>query len=180
MANTDCSYLIFDSKQYEIPDQFKKSLEISREIYCSLMRNECKYEVQSKVSEEVFQIFHQYVVDGTTPEIHVDNIYELNQLAREFQISELLELIENMKKRWQEFEKYLEKQVIPQGNESQENPNIDRMIRNLCLIIETQANEIKELKNKFELYIIKHQNQMDEKETQRNNEYKDIIKQEDH
>lgn len=97
--------MIFNSKRYELPDQFKKSIEISRDIYQKLTRSDYTYEVQSKVSEEVFEIFLQYLIDGSEIEIHLGTIYEPKQLGQEFQISELLQKIDLKKKLWREIKK---------------------------------------------------------------------------
>lgn len=83
--------MILNSKEYELSDQLKKSLDISKTIYLQLMKGECKYEVKSKVSEDVFKAFVEYLIEGTDIEIHFDTIYELKQLGKEFAISDLLE-----------------------------------------------------------------------------------------
>lgn len=75
-----------------------------------IFRENHKYEVQSKISDEIFQQFLQYLINGTETEIYFDTIYELNQLSKEFQINELQEKIEKKRKQWREIENYFDQQ----------------------------------------------------------------------
>lgn len=121
------------SKEFELPYQL--AVKIDQDICRQLNRDTYKYEVQSKVSDEVFQIFLQYLVDGTEPKIHLDTIYELKQLAQEFQIVKLLQKITDKFNRWQELEKILEN----------ESPNTTQLIEQLNQVLKYQMHQIEEL-----------------------------------
>lgn len=148
MSDNENSRLIFNSKEYELPDQFAKSNNISRDIYRKLNRNEYKYEVQSKVDDENFQIFFEYLVDGKEPEIHLDNIYELKQLAKEFQISELIEKINEKFKKWREIEKTLDQQSTSSNVESLQPADITQAIQQIYQIFDKMKDQIEKLEKR--------------------------------
>lgn len=82
--------LVFNSIDKPLPSQFHMLTKISQSINQKLIFNDDhKYQVQSNVSEEVFQEFYQYLIDGTEPEIHFDTIYELKQLSQELKFKSL-------------------------------------------------------------------------------------------
>lgn len=111
-------YLILNSKEYELPERFKKVLDIPESLYNKLKENNKKYTIQSNVSEEVFQTFLRYLIEGTLSEIHIDSFVQLNELAREFGIEELKTAIEKKKQKWIECEKILENLQSPTGTTS--------------------------------------------------------------
>lgn len=90
--------LVFNSKYYILPFKFKMLEQISTNIIQALTSNNFKYQIQSNISEEVFQQFYQYLIDGTEPDINSDTIYELEQISQEFQIKELQVKIDEEKK----------------------------------------------------------------------------------
>lgn len=129
MSISDNSYLIFNSKEFDLPDQFIKLPYISRNIYRKLMKGECKYEIQSKVSFEVFKQFRQYLIDGTIPEIHLDTIYEIKQLSEKFEIQELLSKINEKKEKWREFEKNMDESNATNRNNNTNIPDLEQKIQ---------------------------------------------------
>lgn len=174
---SDNSLLIFNSKEYELPDQFKKLVEVSNEIYQKLMKGECKYEVKSKVSEETFKTFVQYLIDGKAIEIHLDTIYELKLLAEEFKISELLEQIETKKNKWRKIEKILEQQQFSSSETNEGKVSIEQQIQQLYKLFDMQRKEIEELQRSIQLRTIQNQNQIEEQEKRFENKINEIINQ---
>lgn len=164
---SDSSHLIFNSKEYELPEQFKKLLDISKNIYRKLIKGECKYEVQSQVSEEVFKSFVEYLIDGTDIEIHLDTIYELKQLADEFEISELLKKIQTKKDKWREIEKVLEQQQYSTSSSSEEEASkgkisTEQKILQICETLEYQNKKINELIQEVDSLKENHEKQVEE------------------
>lgn len=174
---SDSSHLIFNSKEYELPDQFKKLLDISKNIYRKLMKGECKYEVKSKVSEEVFKSFVEYLIDGTDIEIHLDTIYELKQLAEEFEISELLKKIQTKKDKWREIEKVLEQQQYSSSEEEERKGKVsieqkilqiyeifDQLHETVQSLKENYEKQVEELQQTIQSLTIEHEKQIAEQE----------------
>lgn len=106
MSSDDTCHLIYKSKPYQIQDQIAH--KISKNVHKKLMKGECKYEIESRVSLEVLDMFIQYLVDGIEPEIHFDTIYEFQQLADEFEIQDLSEKVKQKREKFREMEKNAE------------------------------------------------------------------------
>lgn len=79
--------LLLDSKTFNVPSIFKNMLEISPKIVNILIFNKNhQYQVESKVSENVFQSFLKYLINDDIPDIQIYNFNEYLQLSKEFQI----------------------------------------------------------------------------------------------
>lgn len=155
--------MILNSKEYELSDQLKKLLDISKTIYLQLMKGECKYDVKSKVSEDVFKAFVEYLIEGTDIEIHFDTIYELKQLGEEFSISELLEKIESKKNKWREIEKFFEQQQPSTSSEANEGKiSTEQKISQLYEILDFQMKKIEELQNEVQSLKTNYEMQIEE------------------
>ena len=154
--------LIFNSIDKPLPSNFQMLPKISQSISQELIFNDDhKYQVQSKVSEEVFQEFYQYLIDGTEPEIHFDTIYELKQLSQEFEIQELKLNIENKKNQWREIEKNFQQQSTI--NSTQNDPNLDQKIEQIYQILNIQRQQIEDLTNQIQRQNVEHtSNKMEE------------------
>lgn len=96
--------LVLNGQKFDIPFQFKKMGDISSDIFNELI-NSRSYQVKSSVSPEVFQEFVKYLIDGSDPEVQIDNFYELLQLSNEFHADQLKNLINAKKAQWKEYEK---------------------------------------------------------------------------
>lgn len=155
--------LIFNSIDKPLPSNFQMLPKISQSISQELIFNDDhKYQVQSKVSEEVFQEFYQYLLDGTEPEIHFDTIYEFKQLSQEFEIQELKLNIEKKKNQWREIEKFFQQQ--PTINSTQNDPNLDQTIAQIFQILDSQRQQIENLTKQIQSQKIEHDsNNMEEK-----------------
>lgn len=88
MTNSQFSTFRLNNKLFQIPSQFKRMGDIPNSIYQILKQGE-PYDVSSKVSEELFQQFVDYLDKKIDIEIHIDNYIELSQLASEFTQEEL-------------------------------------------------------------------------------------------
>ena len=100
--------MILNSKEYQLPLPFKKLGEISSEIYRSLAGDNHQYVVQSKVSDEAFGQFILYLTNGKEPEIHINNLFELQRLSSEFDTQEIKGFIQNKISKWQALETQFE------------------------------------------------------------------------
>lgn len=79
--------LLLDSKTFNVPSIFKHMLDISPKIVNILIFNKNhQYQVESKVSENVFQSFLKYLINDDIPDIQIDNFNEYLQLSKEFKI----------------------------------------------------------------------------------------------
>ena len=125
--------------------QFNKMSEISHEILKILIENK-KYEIKSDVCKDVFHIFCQYLNDGIDPDINGNNFFELNLLASEFKLKNLLAFIKLKSTKWLEYEKYLDQQ-------EQINCELQKNIQKLSLIIQELSNKINHLENQQIQYI---------------------------
>ena len=150
--------MVFNSIKKSLPSNFQMLLKISESIRQALVfNNDHKYQVQSKVSEEVFQEFYQYLIDGTEPEIHFDTIYELKQLSQEFEIQELKLNIENKKNQWREIEKFFQQQSTINSTQN------DQKIEQICQFLNIQRQQIEDLTNQNQRQKIEHNsNKMEE------------------
>lgn len=157
--------LIFNSEQITVPIRFKKMGELPQEMIESMMKGDYKYEIQSKVSKEVFQIFYDYLVDGTEPELHIDNIFELGLLAQEFKLEEIIKSIKIKKAKLREYENFLENQTSSQS--IQIFQQLDNTIRNL-------NNKIENLERNFINQKAEFQSIYNELKTQINNQYNEL------
>ncbi|KAK8887431.1 hypothetical protein M9Y10_038475 [Tritrichomonas musculus] len=95
-----------NSKVFTIPSLFKHLLDISPDISNSLVFGQNHYYcLKSKVNENVFQSFIDYLVDDKIPDIDVFNFNEFMQLSQEFNI--LIEFLEDKKKQLGEYLIYI-------------------------------------------------------------------------
>lgn len=99
---------ILNSKTFEIPYQFQKMGVIDINILKQLNENH-EYHILSKVSENVFKDFIQYLINGRELDIHFDNIYELTLLSEEFNIQEMKENLDTIKSNYRSHETIIEK-----------------------------------------------------------------------
>lgn len=98
----DSFKLILRSKSFTIPSVFKNLVNISQTISRSLIFNSNhEYQVESNVSDEVFQSFIEYLVNDRLPEIEIETFDEFLQLSEEFQI--LREFIEEKRGQFGEY-----------------------------------------------------------------------------
>ncbi|KAK8840195.1 hypothetical protein M9Y10_031139 [Tritrichomonas musculus] len=145
------SYLVLNSKEFELPYHFKMIEDISCDISESLQNDDHKYVIKSQVSEDILQLFIRYLVEGEEPEIHFDTIYELSQLSHEFQIDELNSMISAKRKKWREVETYIENQAISPQTEKQDDTKeqiqkLELHINQLHRILNSQKSQIEKLK----------------------------------
>ena len=87
------SKLILNSKEYLLPLKIMKIGKTADEIYRSLTGDSHQYVVQSKVSEEVLNEFILYLTEGKITEVHIDNLFELKQLAQEFNTCKIIDAV---------------------------------------------------------------------------------------
>ena len=98
--------LILNSKEYLIPSIFNQLPKISKFITDALIFNvDHRYEVQSKVSEEVFESFIKYLIEEEEPKIEINNYHEYLELKEEFNI--MKEIITKKEKEWSQDLEYI-------------------------------------------------------------------------
>lgn len=146
--------LVFNSIENQLPIQFQMSSKISPNIIQKLIFDkDHKYQVQSKVSEEVFQQFFQYLIDGIEPEIHFDTIYEFKQLSQEFEIQELKLNIENKKNQWRSIEQFFQQQsTINSTATTSDISSVNQQLEQIHTIHRAQSQQIDKLTNKNIVY----------------------------
>lgn len=167
------SKLILRSKAFDIPKRFKMMGSLSDDILNSLESEKHQYDVKSMVCEEIFQTFIQYLLTGKIPEIHIDNIFELSLLAQEFGISDLIDIINETKKKYREFEKILENQAssplfnqplsVLQQDLEQKNRQIFELQQNYNEIVKyykIQQNEMKRLEEQIHRLKVDYQSDL--------------------
>ena len=88
--------LILESKIFNIPCLFDNLVHINPKIFYTLI-NVHSYQVQSTISESIFQSFIDYLIYNKSLEINDNNIDEFSELNQEFKFVPLADLIE-MKK----------------------------------------------------------------------------------
>lgn len=124
--------LILNSKEYTLPFRIMNIGKTSDKIYELLTGNNQQYVIQSNVSEEVLNQFILYLTEDKKPEIHIDNLFELQQLAIEFCTSEIIEAIKRKTAKWREIEKQLEnQQEISALKEQELETKIQNLERNM-------------------------------------------------
>lgn len=182
MSEVPSLTLIFNNQNYEIPLQFRKIADISSKICADLFNNK-KYQVQSNVSCEVFQAFHQYLISGNLPDIFIDNFNEISQLANEFDIKELKDSINVKKSIWRELENKIEKheQMIAQLYNVISNfaEKIDQLTIELNRY-RTEAHsyldeEIQKIKNQLEQLSNQHSRSFEDNLEQNNRQFSEKI-----
>lgn len=77
--------LILGTSTFEIPSNFRFLNDIKPDIYNTLMSTH-KYDVKSKVSEEVLESFIRYWTKKEIPEFTENNISEYEKLSQEFDL----------------------------------------------------------------------------------------------
>lgn len=88
--------LILESKIFNIPCLFDNLVHINPKIFYTLI-NDHSYQVQSTISESIFQSFIDYLIYNKVLEINDNNVDEFSELNQEFKFEPLDDLIE-MKK----------------------------------------------------------------------------------
>lgn len=116
--------LILNSQPHAIPQKFKMMGVISDDIFNSLTKNK-QYVVQSKVSTEVFEEFILYLTEGKLPEVHIDNLFELQQLSVEFCTDDIKQSIHQKIDKWREIEAKLEQGTLSNSREQELQTRID-------------------------------------------------------
>ena len=175
------SKLIINSKEYQLPLPFKKLGEISSEIYRSLAGDNHHYVVQSKVSEEVFDQFYLYLKEGNEPEVHIDNLFELQQLSVEFCTREIKEMIQKKTAKWREIETQHEQQgALSNFKEQEFETKIQDLEQKIQIlqsneieferVIRLQSNEIGTLKSELRNQNISNQAKFEEIEINQANQ----------
>lgn len=168
------SKLILNSKDYQLPSQFRKMGEISAEIFGSLTSDNQQYVVQSKVSEEVFDQFFLYLKEGQEPEVHIDNLFELQQLSVEFCTREIKELIQRKTAKWREIEAQLEQQGTLSNSKEQEFEtkihDLEQNMQILHEVLQRQLQEIEQLKTELRNQNISNQSNQAEVEMNQTNQ----------
>lgn len=98
----DSFLFLLRRKTFKVPLIFKHLTDISENISKILITSQNhQYEIQSNVSDDVFQSFIEYLVYSKHPDIQIDNIHEYIELSTEFNI--LQDIIENKKKEFGEY-----------------------------------------------------------------------------
>ena len=87
--------LILQSKIYKIPLIFPSLILINPVINNKLLIKK-RYKVKSRVNEQIFTSFVNYLVNNVIPEICLNNISEYDELSQEFDI--MHEIIQIFKK----------------------------------------------------------------------------------
>ena len=168
------SKLILNSKEYPLPSQFSKMGVISKEIFESLTRGNQQYVIQSKVSEEVLCQFLLYLTDGKEPEVHIDNLFELQQLSVEFCVHEIKEMIQKKTAKWREIEAQLEQQGTLTNSKEQEFEtkihNLEQNIQILNEVLKRQTQEIEKLNKELKNQNISNQSNTEEIEINQMNQ----------
>lgn len=84
---------LLNYKSFSVPARNKNLIDFPQEIFDALVFNEeHKYEIKSKVSEEVLQSFINYLINGEIPKITITNFFEYSELSQEFnQLKEVIQ-----------------------------------------------------------------------------------------
>lgn len=90
---------VLNKKSFPMPFQFRHYNDISQNIISTLVNSpNHQYHVKTKVNEEIFQNFINYLIDDTIPHIDEDNFYYYYELCDEFNTnSASLDLISRTK-----------------------------------------------------------------------------------
>lgn len=136
MSQDESYKLIFNSQDYQIPEQFEKLIKISKTIFRELFSKR-EYTIRSNVSDETIPLFIQYLINGNSSGIHIYNILEFSRLAKEFELTELEELINNKKEKWTKLETLIENESnsMQLENNGQHNDK-DQIIKELSYKVE--------------------------------------------
>lgn len=169
--------LFFNSQDQPLKLQFKKYNEISLNIIQQIIQPGRKYDVQSKVKDEIFAIFLKYLNDGTQPEIYFDNIYDFQQLADEFQILELQQRIKDKFQRYRDMEKALEQQALTSQNGNNNTPNSSQEINQIYTVLTQQQQRIDQLEQKVQSLEIDYNSQIQQQGAQIKNDYETYVDQ---
>lgn len=78
-------YFILNNQIFKVSLNLDKLTTISRDIGNQLLANN-KYIIKSHVSNENFQKFLDFIVNGQPPSFNSDNIYQFHNLSQEFDI----------------------------------------------------------------------------------------------
>lgn len=159
------SKLFLNSKEYTLPLIITNIGKTSYEIYQSLTSDNHEYVVQSKVDEEVFNEFILYLTEDKTPEIHIDNIFGLQQLAIEFGTKDIIDAIKRKADKWREIETQLENQsAISNPKEQELEAKIHVLAQNMQLLHQDLEAFKAEIRNQ------NTSNQAEQSERERNQE----------
>lgn len=101
------STLVLNGKEFSLPKKFKKIGELPDKIYNSLTDGDFKYKIDSNVKYDSLDSFIQYLINGTIPEVTISNFSDLNQLAQEFDQTEISSIIKDKIAKWKEYENKL-------------------------------------------------------------------------
>lgn len=101
LENTNVT-LIFNGQANQVSFQTQILRNLPENIFLSIFNNH-RYEIQSNISEEVFQSFVNYISSGELPIIDRDNYDDFNQLNQEFCITQLAEFLQSKRKEFGEY-----------------------------------------------------------------------------
>lgn len=128
------SVFISGTERIEVEKIFSNIGQIRNNAIKDSLIKQSQYEIQSKISSEVFHSFVDYLSKNILPEIHFDNYYEYVQLNQEFQIVQIQNLLDTVKQKWRQLE------------------NQDQMLQGIISTCNQLANDYKQLLNKIDIY----------------------------
>lgn len=127
MSTQDTFKLILKSKEFDIPSAFRSVRNVKPEIFKTLTDTH-QYQVQSDVSEDVFQGFLDNWVKRTLPDINLDNIEQYEKLSKEFEL--MKDLVETFRRLTQSSDSLIE-----------ENNELEKQIQEINDEIEQKTKE---------------------------------------
>ena len=171
--------LLLKSEEFTLPLKFEKIGELSYPVFESLTGNEKKYEIKSNVSKEAILLIVDYLKSGDKPEVHINNIFELNQLAQELGLEKITILIKEKLNKWRQFENNLENQTFEKELKQKDKDIHDLQIHieKLYQMLNDQSNEINSLKNQLQDQEIKFNNSLKELEIKLIHKNEELISQ---
>lgn len=98
--------LILKSRAFEVPFQFKNISDVSTNIFEQIILDQKhEYYVTSDVNEEILQSFINFWVQGTEPNVNIENYYQYFLLSEEFNL--MKDYLTSIKSNWTEYDQNL-------------------------------------------------------------------------
>lgn len=128
------SVFVSGTERISVDEFFRNIGLIGNKDIKNSLKKQNQYEIQSKISSEVFHSFVNYLVNDNLPDIHFDNYFEYFMLNQEFQIDIITNLLDTVKQKWRQLE------------------NQDRMLQQIVSSYNQLTNDYQQLLQKINLF----------------------------
>ena len=93
--------------------------------------------------------FFLYLTEGKEPKVHIDNLFELQQLSVEFCTREIKEMIQKKTAKWREIETQHEQQgALSNFKEQEFETKIHNLEQNMQVLHEVLRQQLSEIENR--------------------------------